>query len=57
LISQDSCCLVSRTAALLLDINDVPEAFGAQKSLHLFAPGSVIVAVKGLNGFVILTPL
>ena len=34
---------------LLLAINEVPEAFGSQESLHLFAPGSIVVAIKRLN--------
>jgi len=41
--------LVTSGGALLLSINQVPEAFAAQKSLHLFAPGSIVVAIKRLN--------
>ena len=47
--------LLGRCAgARLFAIDESLQAFGAQEGLHLFAPGSVVVAIKRLNAVVVL---
>ena len=40
--------------ARLFAIYESPEAFRAQEGLHLFAPGSVVVAIERLNAVIVL---
>ena len=40
--------------ARLFAIDESPQAFGAQEGLHLFAPGSVVVAIERLNAVIML---